>query len=217
MLHVFKGRTEKIPLSKPDAVDVSAQLRKRVLSYVTEEGHIILRTAFIRQSADGALMIACKDDPTKLWYQKEVEAMEIDGVTYRAWEAPAKSNLREARINITDLGAEPVEVLRLIRGFNPDLKGELKIIRKDVQSTSQGNKEILIVHVDDLMAASLGTREEPWVVDLGTDQRTVIYRGVPALMVRLREQGLNELADQLDKTTVSGEDAADVMDDSGDK
>lgn len=217
MLHVFKGKTERIPLSKPEFAEVSVQLRKRVLAYVVEEGHIILRTAFIRQSADGLAMIACKTEETKAWYKAVVEALEIDGVTYRAWDTASTSHLKEARINITDLGVEPTEVLQLIKGFNPKLIGDLQIIRKDVQSSSFGTKEILVIGIDDDMAACLGTKEEPWVVDLGTDQRTVSYRGIAALKSRLREKGMLELADALDKASVSGEEEAGTMDDGGDE
>jgi hypothetical protein len=213
MLHVYKGKTEKVPLTKPDYVDLSARLRKRVLSYVTEEQHIILRTAFIRQASDGAVMIACRNNETQAWYKSEVDVLEIDGVTYRAWDAPATSHLREARVNVTDLGADPAELLRLIRGFNPDLKGEMKVVRVDVQTTSVGCKDILVMSLDDEMAGSLGTREKPWIIDFGTDERTVTYRGIPALKLRLREAGLAELADLLDKATVTGEEGVDAMDD----
>ena len=61
---------------------------------------------------------------------------------------------------------------------------------------------------------ALATRERPWVVDFGTDERFVNYRGIRALQARLREQGMEELADKLDKTTVSGEEDPGVMDDS---
>jgi hypothetical protein len=216
MLLVCKGQTDRIPLTRMDFDDVVANLEQRVLNYVTEEGHITLRVAFIQQLADGTSAIACKDLQTKAWFRAQVADLELEGVKYRAWDAEDKSHLREARINITGIRLrEPVEVLKLIRGFNPELKGELKIIRTDTQPSGQGDKQILIVQMDDDFAATLGTKEEPWVVEFGTAARFANYRGIPALMSRLRERGLDELAASLDRTKVSGEEETVEMNDAG--
>jgi hypothetical protein len=201
MLRVYKGKTDRRHLTEGDFAAVASKLRKRVLAYVKEEDHIMLRTAFIRWSRDAG-MIACRNEETKAWYKVEVEAIDLDGVSFRAWDVSELEVLHPARVNITDLGLEPEEILELIKGFNPELKGEITYLR----SEKSVDQDIAVLGLDDDMAAALWVKEEPWIVDLGTDQRRVQYSGKQALKERLRAKGLDELVAKLDKATVSGGD-----------
>jgi hypothetical protein len=203
MLRVHQGKEKRCPITEEAFQGVAEILRKQVLAYVKEPDHIILRTAFTRWSKDGGGMIACKTEETKAWYQEAVAKIDIGGVTYRAWEGANENQLRPARINVTNLGLDPTEILDLIKGLNPKLKGMISLLRPDAYTSRVNNQQIILLGMDDTAAASLGTKDEPWIVELGTDQRRVSYSGKKDLATRLVEQGQNELAEKLRDTSLS--------------
>jgi len=84
MLTVFKGVLDKCPLSDELFRQVAIKLRKRVLAYSQEEGHIMLRTAFIRWHRNAG-KIACQNKATSDWYREEVAKLDLEGTSFRAW------------------------------------------------------------------------------------------------------------------------------------
>jgi hypothetical protein len=202
MLRVHKGKTERCAVTEEDFKAVAEALRKQVLDYVMEDNHILLKTAFTRWSKEEVGLIACKTEETKTWYKAAVDKIDLGGVIYRAWDGPDEDDLKPARINVTDLGLEAGQILKLIIGLNPEIKGKITLLRSDVYTSRNNRQDIILLGIDDIAAASLWTKSEPWIVELGTDQRMVQYSGKKDLEARLREQGQTDLAEQLRRTTL---------------
>jgi hypothetical protein len=197
MLQVFKGKEGRIPVPEDVFSAIAGKLRKRVLAYSKEDGHMILQTAFIRNGK-----IACKNSLTSAWFKEEVDKIAIDGVAFRAWSVGEPGALHQARMHATGLdGIEPEEVVDLILGFTPDLKGKITFVRAE----KSGSEDLIVLGIDDDMASSLANREEPWTVNLGTDQRKISFSGKKALMERLASKEAESLANAVSNVSVSGE------------
>ena len=187
MLAVYKGITEQCPISAEDFTAVAMRLRKRLLAYAKEENRIMLETAFIRWGKFAG-RIACLNAETAEWYRMAVSEIVIGGTAFRAWNERELATLHPARINVSGLeGADkPEEIMELIQAFTPGLKGKMSVDRL----MGMGKDAVLILKIDDEMAQSLANQAKPWVVNMGSDKRTVQYSGKQALKER-------DLADQL--------------------
>jgi hypothetical protein len=206
MLHIYKGTSERCPVPEKTFADIAVKLRKRVLAYGQEEGHIILQTAFIRWARDAGL-VACKNKETADWFKDEVSRIVIDGVSFRAWDETELAVLHQARMNMSGLdGIEPAEVIQMIKCFTPELKGRIELFRTE----KSGKEQLIVFGIDDDMAASLAAKEDPWTVNLGTDQRRIQYSGKVALRERVQEKHPDALANRLDNVNVAGGDVMDV-------
>ena len=193
MLTVFKGALDKCPLSDELFRQVAIKLRKRVLAYSQEEGHIMLRTAFIRWYRNAG-KIACQNKATSDWYREEVSKLDLEGTSFRAWDAREMDLLHVARMNISGLDdMEPEEIITLVRGFTPELDGLMKVTKTE----GEGRGLILVLGIDDKMAHSLASLEQPWKVNLGTDQRKIQFSGKQALRDK-------DLALHMEDVSVSG-------------
>ena len=179
MLHVHTGRKEREPLTAENWAAIEVELRKRVLSYAKEPDHIMLSTAFIRKVKDSGL-IACKNEATAQWFVTQVDNIDVNGVVFKAWPT-IDVGLKEARIHVHGMGLEPKEVIELIKAFNP-MEGEIVLLRKE----EFREKDFLILGLDDVAAGAMALLPEPWVVQLGLDQKRIQYGGKWALLKRLR-------------------------------
>jgi hypothetical protein len=87
----------------------------------------------------------------------------------------------------------PDEVIALAHSFTPGLTGRMDYLRTE---TTVGNKEMFVFGIDDQVAHALASQEEPWVLNLGTDQRRVQYAGKKELQERVTAANLaNQLED----------------------
>jgi hypothetical protein len=163
-----------------------AKLNKRVLSYGREKDHKQLRVLFmIHQGSTGK--IACLDHETAAWYINEVDLIDLDGVSFKAWLNNEAGELRFARLSAAGLeDFTPEEVLELMTSYNPDIKGKASYVR--TEKFDGGN--VLTFGVDDHFAWSLSKLPSKWTVDLGVCRKKVRYQGKKDLVERLIEANL---------------------------
>jgi hypothetical protein len=198
MLNVHTGLNEKCAVTEADFKEVAMNLRKQVLAHVLEEEHVQLRTAFTLWSKTGMGLIACRNEETQKWYMEAISKIDIKGVKYRAWTVRDDTHLRNARVTVSGLGLKASEILTLIKSLNPQVKGEMILKNEEVYCDPKWGDSVML-GIDDTVAACFYLKEAPWVVELGSDERSVSYHGTRnSLIKRLDVKAeTRELADLL--------------------
>jgi hypothetical protein len=84
---------------------------------------IILHTAFI-QFQGGLGKITCLNEEITAWYRQEVEQINLNGITFKAWGQNKMGGLHPA--HMVHAGLEeisPKECIKLITAYTPGLQG----------------------------------------------------------------------------------------------
>ena len=189
MLFVHAGTESRLPLSQEEAEEVRQALSQLACDNLGTDRPIQLKVAFTKWSVKAScLLVACLTEATRSWY-----ALKIDGLTskaglvYRAWEVPPPITHRRAKITVNGLNHSAEWILRLIKGYNEEIEGEILLQEKEIQKGLDGHLYV-VLGIDDVAAACLATREPQWTIDLGTDRRRVSYAGKRDLVNRMSEQ-----------------------------
>ena len=216
MLHVHLGKEDRAPMDAPIFLALRKAMSKLVLENARSTNPFPLRVAFTELSQPSkSCAIACLDEASKAWWHEQVDQISLGGTTFRAWDAPEPNIHRPARITVTDLGMSPKEVLDCITGLNPDIKGEIILLKEEIIRQANGHT-IVILGLNDEAAVSLSQRVPRWSVELGLCRRRVSYKGKRDLLDRLNARNDKALSAALRSALQPTEDSDDETEDIAD-
>ena len=188
MLFVHAGKDSRLPLSQEEAEDVRKALSQLACDNLGTDRPTQLKVAFTKWSVRAScLLVACLTEVTKSWYTLKIDTLNLAGLVFRAWEVPPPITHRRAKITVNGLNHSAEWILRLIKGYNQEIEGEILLQEQEIQKGPDGHLYVALA-IDDVAAACLATKHDKWTVDLATDRRRVSYAGKRELVQRMMEQ-----------------------------